>query len=276
LVEGIGTQTRRRIAAALAALLAAASAIAQESAIAPPFITTPQEVVERMLRLAGTGAADTVMDLGSGDGRIVIMAAKAFGARGIGVEIDPKLVAVSRANAREAGVAERAVFEEGDVLKTNLARSSVVTVYLLPFLIDQLQPKFLDELKPGSRIVTHAFGMKGWRPDRSETVRVTKPQAGDSSRGETSEIHLWIVPAQVRGDWQAKGWRLQIDQNFQQIEVEGEAGGRPLAVTRARLEGTAIEFAGEGYVFRGRVEGNRIAGELTRGGAAAPLAFTRR
>jgi len=259
-----------------AGLLLVSGARAQESAVAPPFVTTPPEVVERMLRLAGTGAADTVMDLGSGDGRIVITAAKVFGARGIGVEIDPKLVAVSRANARAAGVAERAVFEEGDVLKTNLARASVVTVYLLPFLIDQLQPKFLDELKPGARIVTHAFGMKGWIPDRSESVRVTKPQASDSSRGEASEIHLWIVPAQVRGDWQAKGWRLQIHQNFQQVEVEGDAGGQPLAVKKARLEGTSIEFSGEGYAFRGRVEGNRMAGELTRGGAAAPLAFTRR
>ena len=241
-----------------------------------PFITTPEEVVERMLRLAGTGPADTVLDLGSGDGRIVIAAAKTFGARGVGVDIDAKLVALSRENARKAGVADRTLFEERDALKTDLTRASVVTVYLLPFLIDQLQPRFLDELRPGARIVTHAFGMKGWRPDRSEIVRVVKRQSSEASQGETSEIHLWIVPAQARGDWQAAGWKLSIHQNFQEIEVDGESGGRPLAVRKAKLEGATLEFSGEGYSFRGRVEGKRIAGELTRGGATVPITFTKR
>jgi len=276
LVYGIGAQARRRIAAALAAWACAFAAAGQDGTVAAPFITTPEEVVERMLRLAGTGPADTVLDLGSGDGRIVIAAAKTFGARGIGVDIDARLVALSRANARKAGVAERTVFEERDALKTDLSRASVVTVYLLPFLIDQLQPKFLDEMKPGARIVTHAFGMKGWTPDRSETVRVTKPQSSDASRGETSEIHMWVVPAQARGDWQARGWRLSIHQNFQQIEVEGETGGRPLEVRKARLAGADLEFSGDGFAFRGRVDGQRLSGELTRGGTAVPLVFTKR
>ncbi|MGE0876608.1 MAG: cyclopropane-fatty-acyl-phospholipid synthase family protein [Burkholderiales bacterium] len=226
-----------------------------------------------MLRLAGAGPADTVMDLGSGDGRIVIAAAKNFGARGIGIEIDAKLVDVSRANARRAGVAERTHFEEQDALRADLSRASVVTVYLLPFLIDQLQPRFLDELKPGARVVTHAFGMKGWRPDRSETVRLSRRH---DSQGDTSEIHLWIVPARARGDWQAPGWRLSIVQNFQQIEVEGEASGRPLAVNQASLQGTAIAFSGEDFQFSGRIAGERISGQLVRAGSASPLVFTRR
>jgi len=265
--------TRCRLAAALAACLLVLGARAQEPAANAPFITTPDEVVQRMLRLAGTGPADTVMDLGSGDGRIVIAAAKNFGARGIGIEIDAKLVELSRANARRAGVAERVQFEEQDALRADLSRASVVTVYLLPFLIDQLQPRFLDELKPGARVVTHAFGMKGWRPDRSESVRLARRH---DSQGDTSEIHLWIVPAQARGDWQAPGWRLSIAQNFQQIEVEGEAAGRPLAVNQAILQGTSIAFSGKDFQFSGRVDGERISGQFVRAGAASPLVFTRR
>ncbi len=226
-----------------------------------------------MLRLAGTGPQDTVLDLGSGDGRIVIAAARKFGARGVGVDIDAKLVEISRANARREGVAERTVFEVRDALKTDLSRASVVTVYLLPFLIDQLQPKFLDELRPGARIVTHAFGMKGWKPDRSERVRLAKRH---ESQGDESEIHLWVVPAQARGEWRARDWRIRIHQNFQEVEVEGEWEGRALQVRTARLAGVALEFAGEGFAYRGRVAGDGITGELLRGGVATPLLFARR
>ena len=229
-----------------------------------------------MLRLAGTGPQDTVIDLGSGDGRIVIAAAKGFGARGFGVDLDAKLVALSRENAKRAGVAGRTEFAVRDALKTDLAQASVVTVYLLPFLIDQLQPKFLAELKPGARIVTHAFAMKGWKPDRSESVALSRPQGGRDSKGDRSEIHLWIVPAQVRGEWRAAGWRLRIHQNFQEIEIEGEGEGRALEVKQARLEGALLHFSGAGFSFQGRVAADRMTGELTRGGAVAPLAFSRR
>ena len=242
----------------------------------PPFVTTPDEVVERMLRLARTGADDTVIDLGSGDGRIVIAAARDFGARGIGVDLDAKLVAQSRENARRAGVAERTEFQVQDVRRTDLSKATVVTVYLLPFLIDQLQPRFLDELRPGARIVTHAFGMKGWRPDRREVVRVTRAGGSHDSRGETSEIFLWVVPAQVRGSWQGGDWFLRISQNFQEIEVEAQLRGNALKVEQARLEGSAIEFSGPGFAFRGRVQRDRLQGELERGGAREPFAFRAR
>ena len=276
MVRRTGAPAGRRLAAALAALLCLGVARAQETDTAPPFVTTPDEVVERMLRLAGTGPQDTVIDLGSGDGRIVIAAARSFGARGIGVDIDANLVALSRENARRAGVAPRTEFHVRDALKTDLRQASVVTVYLLPFLIDQLQPIFLAQLKPGARIVTHAFGMKGWKPDRSETVALSKPHGSRDSKGERSEIYLWIVPAQARGRWQAAGWRLAISQNFQEIEVEGDRNGRPLEVTRAKLEGMQISFSGPDFSYRGRVAGNRIAGELTQGGAATPLEFSKR
>jgi precorrin-6B methylase 2 len=246
---------------------------AQDVNTPAPFITTPDEVVERMLSLAGTGADDFVIDLGSGDGRIVIAAARKFGAQGLGVDIDSKLVKLSRENAQAAGVAERAQFEERDALKTDLRRATVVTIYLLPFLIDQLQPRLLDELRPGTRVVTHAFAMKGWKPDRIEEVRLSKRHPG---QGDESRIFLWVVPAQARGEWQGRDLRLRISQNYQEIDVEGEAGGRPLVVTQAKLDGAAIDFSGEGFSYRGRVGTDRIVGELIRGGVATPLVLERK
>jgi precorrin-6B methylase 2 len=251
----------------------AGAAAAQDVNTPAPFITTPDEVVERMLALAGTRAGDFVIDLGSGDGRIVIAAAKKFGASGLGVDIDSRLVKISRENAQAAGVAERALFEERDALKTDLTPATVVTIYLLPFLIDQLQPRLLDELRPGARVVTHAFAMKGWKPDRIEEVRLSKRHPG---QGDESRIFLWVVPAQARGEWQGREVRLRIHQNYQEIDVEGEAFGAPLAVTEAKLEGEAIRFSGEGFSYRGRVGTDRIVGELTRNGAATPLVLQKR
>src|SRR5690242_18985358 len=191
-----------------------AQAFAQDTTWHVPFITTPDDVVERMLELAGTRSDDLVVDLGSGDGRIVITAARKYGARGLGIELDDKLVEVSRENARKAAVADRVQFVQGDVLLADFSRASVVTVYLLPELIGQLQTKFVD-LKPGTRIVSHSFRMMGWRPDRSETMKVTKPHTG---QGDESTLYLWIVPANVRGIWDLDGRRVRIDQDYQQIE----------------------------------------------------------
>jgi hypothetical protein len=284
LVAGERAPAHRRLAAALGTLAApaasaalvlglAAGAAADEVNTPAPFITTPDEVVERMLAIAGTGADDFVIDLGSGDGRIVIAAAKKFGARGLGVDIDARLVRLSRENAQAAGVAERAQFEERDALKTDLTRATVVTVYLLPFLIDQLQPRLREELRPGARVVTHAFAMKGWKPDRIEDVRLSKRHPG---QGDESRIFLWVVPAEARGEWQGREMRLRIYQNFQEIEVEGEAFGAPLQVKEAKLEGAAISFSGAGFSYRGRVLTDRIVGELTRGGVAAPLVLQKK
>ena len=234
----------------LAALLLASASLlakADENEWRPPFITTPPEVVERMLELAGTRADDLVVDLGSGDGRIVIAAARKYGARGLGIELDGKLVRRSRENAEAASVADKVRFVEGDVLVADLSQATVVTVYLLPALMGQLQARFIDELAPGTRIVSHAFGMAGWAPDRSETVKLTERHPG---QGDESTLHLWIVPANVRGLWRAPGMQLRIEQNYQQIDVQG--------ATRARLSGREISWDG----FRGRVEGNRIVGEL--------------
>jgi len=261
-----------RLAAALAGYVSSGAALAQGPVEQAPFITTPPEVVERMLSLAGTGPADFVMDLGSGDGRIVIAAARKFGARGLGLDIDSRLVALSRENARAAGVADRVAFEHRDVLQADLSGATVVTLYLLPSINNRLQPKLLDELRPGARIVSHAFAMVGWKPDHMETLRLARRHQG---QGDESRLMLWVVPAKVRGNWRARDWRLRIGQNFQQIEIEGEAWGRPLEVREAKLEGAGLRFSAPGLEFSGRVDGGRISGEIRRGGQAAPLVLQR-
>jgi protein-L-isoaspartate O-methyltransferase len=273
LVARACAQANRRIAAALAALLVSVPALAQDGEIRAPFITTPPEVVTRMLQLAAAGPQDFVIDLGSGDGRIVIAAAREYGARGLGIELEPELVAKARESASLAGVAERARFQEGDALKVDLSPASIVTIYLLPSLLDRLQPRLLAQLRPGSRVVTHAFAMKGWQPDKTELVRLSARHEG---QGDESRIFLWVVPAQARGTWTAPGgWQLRIQQNFQQVEVEASLAGKPMAVDQARLEGTRLSFAGPGLAFRGRVEGGRLSGDIERAGRREALEFNR-
>ena len=253
-----------RLLLSLLLLIAAVAARADETEWRVPFITTPQGVVERMLELAATGPSDLVADLGSGDGRIVIAAASRFGARGLGIELDADLVRGSRENAKRAGVADRVHIVEGDVLTADFSQASVVTVYLLPGLIDKLQARFIAELKPGTRIVSHAFRMTGWRPDASQTLRVAGPHPG---QGDESTLYLWVVPAEVRGSWAAPGRRVRIDQNYQEIDVEG--------ATQASLHGSDIAWRWPEGRFSGRVDGGRIVGELATPGGATPVVFTR-
>ena len=262
----------RRCAALLLLLCVSLSGSAQDASSPVPFITTPDTVVQRMLELAGTRADDLVVDLGSGDGRIVIAAAAKFGARGLGIELDGALVEKSRHNARRANVQDRVSFLQGDVLAADISKATVVTVYLLPGLIHSLQPRFLETLQPGTRIVSHAFGMSGWRPDRAETVRVLQPHAG---QGDESRLFLWVVPADVRGVWQAPGTQLRIHQNFQEIEIEGRLAGRPIATSRASLNGRQIIWEADGLQFRGRFDGKIIAGELVGPDRRQPLFLQR-
>jgi precorrin-6B methylase 2 len=255
----------------IALSLSSVAGVAEES-LTVPFITTPDEVVYRMLQLAQTRPGDLVVDLGSGDGRIVIAAAKDFGARGLGIELDGALVEKSRANAVRAGVAERVSFVRGDVLAADISAATVVTVYLLPDLMNRLQPRLLEHLQPGTRVVSHAFTMTGWRPDGRETMRIAKPHAG---QGDESTLHLWIVPAQVRGVWQASGTQLRIQQNFQEIELEGRLLGREIGASRASLRGREIEWEANGLRFRGSLQGERITGELVGPDRREPFVLTR-
>ena len=249
---------------ALAVLLVPLSAGAEESEWRPPFITTPPEVVERMLQVAETRADDLVIDLGSGDGRIVIAAAQKYGARAVGIELDGALVQKSREAARAAQVADKVSFIEGDVLAADISKATVITVYLLPDLMRKLQSRFIQELAPGTRIVSHAFTMAGWAPDRSEMVKVKERHPG---QGDESRLHLWIVPADVRGVWRGPGMEVRIEQNFQNLDIEG--------ASRATITGRNITWEVGGARFSGRVEGNRMTGEVFVMGVSRPFALAR-
>ena len=221
--------------AALCATLVAAPARAQEEV---PFITTPDHVTLAMLEVAGVGPRDRLIDLGSGDGRIVITAARRFGASGLGVEIVPDLVAQSRANAIKAGVADRADFREQDLFATDLSPYSVITMYLLPEVNLQLRPRVLA-LRPGTRIVSHDWDMGDWRADRTLTLDVPDKAVG---REKLSRVHLWIVPAPVAGLWcGAQGAQLRLAQRYQ--VVEGQAGvERDRQDIQGRVEGTRVHL----------------------------------
>ncbi len=227
---------------ALALSGAASHAVAQVPAIEDvPFITTPDRVTLAMLQLAGVRASDHVLDLGSGDGRIVITAAKRFGATGLGVEIVPDLVLRSRDSALRAGVAQRARFVEQDLFETDLSAASVITLYLLPAVNLQLRPKLLA-LKPGTRIVSHDWDMGDWRPDRTLTLAVPEKAIG---REKLSRLYRWVVPAPVQGTWCAKdGASLRIEQRYQFVDAALTRGGTTWAMA-GRLDGASLTLLGE-------------------------------
>ena len=209
----------RRLLATLAAccgLLAATQAQAQ-LVEEVPFITTPDNVTLAMLQLAAVEPGDHVIDLGSGDGRIVITAAKRFGATGLGVEIVPDLVARSRASAQQAGVAQRVEFREQDLFKTDLSAATVITMYLLPEVNLQLRPALL-QLAPGTRIVSHDWDMGDWLPDQTVTVAAPDKKIG---RDKSSRLHRWVVPARAEGLWCGPaGTQLRVAQTYQNVRAQ--------------------------------------------------------
>jgi ubiquinone/menaquinone biosynthesis C-methylase UbiE len=173
-----------RLSVAAGVLVALSVAAAQSTPhLDVPYVPSPNPVVEGMLKLAGVKAGDTVYDLGCGDGRIVITAAKTYGANGVGVDINPERIEEARANARSAKVEDKVKFEENDLFKANIANATVVTLYLLPDVNVRLKPKLLKELKPGTRIVSHSFDMGDWKPEKDELI-------------EGRHIYLWTVPKQ--------------------------------------------------------------------------------
>ncbi len=201
-----------------------------------PYVPTPYVVVEEMLRLAEVGPDDFVIDLGSGDGRILIDAARKFGARGVGVDLDPERIAESVDNAQAAGVSERVAFLREDLFKFDIARASVVTMYLLPTVNRKLRPRLLSELKPGTRIVSHDFDLDDWRPDGKSTVR--------------KNVFLWIVPARVAGRWRTtvalpageRSYDIEITQKFQEIDGLVRYDKKVAGLWNPALRGDRISF----------------------------------
>lgn len=271
----------------LAALPAWSPAADQHPHADVPYVPTPEAVVDAMLELAGVGAKDFVVDLGSGDGRIVIRAARKHGARGFGVEIDGALVDEARREAQRQGVAGHAEFLEQNLFSTDIARASVVTMYLYPRLMLQLRPRLFTQLKPGARVVSHDFDMEGWRPD----ARVTVPVPGKPYGPPSSEVYLWVIPANAAGDWHwrspvagaAMDYELTLDQTFQVLDGKSRVGGRPARLEGGRMRGDEIRFmltAEAGgrtlrHEFRGRVQGDTIRGKVKLPGGESEWAATR-
>jgi len=264
-------------AGALLTLLVSSAAAQVASGEEVPYIKTPQVVVDKMLDLAQVGAADYLIDLGSGDGRIVISAAKDRGARGFGVELDDRLVEASNAAARKAGVAERAQFFARDLFATDIRKASVLTMYLLPEFNLRLRPRLLAELKPGTRVVSHDWDMGEWQPDAKAVLEgLDKPVMPIHS----STVYLWIVPANVAGLWTleidnapAATMEIEVSQRFQEISgFARSARGRAL-LQSANLRGAEIRFAvmdetsrpSVPLQFIGRVEGDTMVGSTGTG-----------
>jgi len=268
----------------LVAFLAMAPALAQDWGDTP-YVQTPQNVVDTMLEIAKVGAGDTIIDLGSGDGRMVITAAKKHGARGFGVDLDRKLVALANRNAAKAGVADRAVFYQRDLHATDVSAATVMSIYLLPEVNLMIRTRLLATLKPGTRIVSHDYGMGEWRPDYFTELAAPGKTVGI---GERSKIYYWVVPGHAAGRWvwrlaregKPVDFELALRQNFQVIEGTLKAGGSSARVENARLTGESIAFSasvdGSRYEFSGRIFNNAIEGtaRVVRGAESRELEWS--
>jgi SAM-dependent methyltransferase len=228
------------------------------------WVPTPMSLVEKMLDMAKVTPNDFVMDLGSGDGRNIIAAAKR-GARAVGVEYNPKMVEYSRAAAEKAGVGEKAQFVEGDMFAADISKATVLALFLLPDNMRRLTPKFLD-MRPGSRIVANGFGIDGWEPD--ETARIE----GDC--GSWCTAVLFIVPAKVAGTWKLQQGELALEQKFQKLTGTLNSGGKRVPITNGKLNGDQIMFTAAGTDYVGRVRGQTMQGQ-SKGAASGTWTATR-
>jgi precorrin-6B methylase 2 len=267
LVRTLLTRPRSLTAAVLTAgLITAGAALAQTESrpLDVPYVPTPDSVVERMLELAAVQPNDYVVDLGSGDGRMPIRAAQKYGARGLGVDLNPERVREAVENAKAAGVTDKVEFRQGDLYETPLdERVTVITMYLLTRVNADLRPRILNGLKPGTRVVSHAFSMGQWTPDRQEKV-------------EGRDVFFWIVPAKVDGRWQMKAGsddiQLDLTQQFQRVQGVARVGGRYHTLQGITLRGDEITFAiepkeGPARRFTGKVKGGAIEGTSPDGAA---------
>jgi hypothetical protein len=244
-----------------------------------PYVPTPQAVVDRMLAMAKVTAQDYLIDLGSGDGRIVVTAAKTFGARGFGVDLNPVRISEANENARKMGVTDKVAFYQRNLFDADLTQATVITMYLLPRVNLQLRPKLL-ELKPGTRLVSHDFDMGDWKPDAS--VRM---DAGDkfSGAGGDSDVYFWVVPAKAAGSWRSQfpvsgkpqNYEFMFEQKYQMVSGSAQVNGRPVKILDAKLRGAELAFSFTAEVngaplkheFSGRVDGGRIIGQAALSGS---------
>jgi hypothetical protein len=229
------------------------------------WVPTAEALVEKMLDLAKITPQDFVMDLGSGDGRNVIAAAKR-GARAVGVEYNPQMVELSRAAAKKAGVADRATFIEGDMYEADVSKATALVLFLLPVNLEKLTPKFLD-MKPGTRIVDNTFAIPGWEPDVTERLE-TDCQTWCSAL-------LWIVPAKVHGSWRLPDGEITFDQKFQMLTGSVKTADGVAQIESGRLLGEEITFSAGGTQYTGKVTGDRMEGTARTGTNMRPFSATR-
>lgn len=230
------------------------------------WVPTSQALVNKMLDMAKLTAADVHYDLGSGDGRTVITAAKR-GARSYGIEYNPDMVALSQRAAAKEGVSERATFEKADLFETDLSQATVITLFLLPDINLKLRPKILN-LKAGTRIVSNTFTMAEWEADETGTA------ASDESSSYYRTALLWIVPATVAGAWKSTAGDLTIKQEFQKFAGSINAGGVSTLISGGKLRGDQISFSAGGTHYSGRVAGDTITGTALSGGVSRAWSAT--
>ena len=261
-----------RLLLAVALALAAPSARAQHGVADVVYVPTPQVVVDAMLRMGNVGPDDYLIDLGSGDGRVVVTAAKQAGARALGVELDKYLLNQARENAAKAGVAERAQFRDQNLFETDLSQATVITTYLLPEMNVKLRPKILA-LKPGTRVVAHDYHMGDWLPDLREDLSVPEKKVGNAG---VSYVYLWYVPARAEGVWRGTAGdqplELALKQRYQFVTGVARPGKDAVEIEGGRLKGEEIKFflktGGVRREFVGRVTPGEMTGRVTtvRGG----------
>ena len=247
-----------------------------------PYVPTPQIVVDEMLKMANVSAKDFVIDLGSGDGRMILTAAKTFKANGLGVDIDSKLVELSNSAAKSQGLDERAKFIEQDMFKADISKATVITLYVLPDFMEKLRPKLLKELKPGTRIVAHDYYMSGWYPDRQAVLTV--PEKVDANGTDKAYLYLWIVPTLVSGNWcmdldLGTGKPLPIvlwlNQEHQMLAGTAETVLSLLDIESPTLKGDEIDFFitinSTKYRFSGKVQGDNLQGNAVSATTPNPI-----
>ena len=273
---------KRALLAWLALLMLAAggAASAQDAAdkdnVAGPYVPTPWVIVDEMLKLADITAADTVYDLGSGDGRLVITSAKRFGARGVGIELQEKLVERARAEARTERVEAKVRFMQGDLFEQSYRDASVVTLYLLPRFVTRLVPKLRAELKPGSRIVSHDYPLSPWVPDKVLTFEADEKEAITGSKRTT--LYYYLVPARVAGKWSlnlpaswfAEPVSIELKQSLEGVEGQGFVGTEGFTVRDATVRGERVRFAlltrGRYLILTGTISAGFMQGEVVWAG----------
>ncbi len=244
----------------------------QDVALDVPYVPSPQPVVDEMLRMADVKKTDLLYDLGCGDGRIVITAAQRYGCHGVGIDLNPVRIKESKENAAKAGVNDLVQFREGDLFKADFHEATVLSLYLLSSVNLKLRPKIISELKPGTHVVSHNYGMSEWQADKSTSVAVNEI---------VHSVYFWVVPANIAGTWEVtlppkfkKGpFKLQLDQVFQNPQGSAEYSGAKIPLQDALLAGDKIQFKlalkgkdkDEMLDFVGQVSGNNCKGTVKIG-----------